>query len=609
MSAPAWFQPPPAVSGAPGLSWTAVSPGPRPDALLGKRTLGQAFDVDTLSTNDYWDQSNGRVDVAYTLTANFGLGTYGTRNREAVMAGTFNFVERNPRLDRDQQGLSHIRSVSALNHWLYTKPGRKAYGQDFDVQKLARAWVPFGFQHQHLRDDDRFRTRVANLTHRPAGRARVPDIWLALGRVARPGDRLWLLWVRYPVDPDREDRFTGLGPGGSGGGSGDMARSAGGSQTKFSAIDWSTADQAAFIVTPKRDIANLLAEYIVGLPTVSTSRELDEYLRDLATQVHGDDRAAGARRNVIAMLRQEVQDGRSLVELAQSWAKEADDEEADDEDAAAGAGATPPAEDEKGGGGPDEAWAKLYTAAYRTARPSGDYVRSSMPHFVGLRVVQELLPALKEEGGIKAMAVATAVLQLQVRGVRPLADVSDPAIAEDMANDARVFRSKVPILGWHKTAAEVFRAADLGEGPLATRRTLMKAMVDYATHPEMLKLILEAMGMGRDPEEPSDVAGRFQLPDVSVAVDDRRNEVEHYWRLEPYISHEPGPIESDLYDTAYGRGKAIYVGVVIGRYQDPNNAYRWQPMAQRVLFPEQPTSWRAEFVKLPEVEIQVRCGQ
>jgi len=97
-----------------------------------------------------------------------------------------------------------MRSLSSLNHWLKSEPGRLEFGGDKDAKRLFATYKLKGSLQTQPTADTRIRNELkATLT--VAKRVRMPDFFAATGRLINAGDYLYLIAVRRSLDEGKEE--------------------------------------------------------------------------------------------------------------------------------------------------------------------------------------------------------------------------------------------------------------------------------------------------------------------------------------------------------------------------------------------------------------------
>lgn len=118
--------------------------------------------------------------------------------------GAFLFEHYDPAGMREHQGPYFLRSVSALNHYLFSDASvEEPQTQTTDAADLLKIWSPLGFQRTdpELNYGDTTRAVISvSLSHLSP---HVPNIWLSAKPDMKEGDWLWFLVVRRRrVNPD-----------------------------------------------------------------------------------------------------------------------------------------------------------------------------------------------------------------------------------------------------------------------------------------------------------------------------------------------------------------------------------------------------------------------
>jgi hypothetical protein len=100
-----------------------------------------------------------------------------------------------------------------------------------------------------------------------------------------------------------------------------------------------------------------------------------------------------------------------------------------------------------------------------------------------------------------------------------------------------------------------------------------------------------------------DISSRSGI--ISFGEDDRKGQVEHYWRLEPYVTTSAAPPPICLYSNEKFQSRPLFVGIVVEMYGDmADEDNRYYGRALKAIFPDASNDeYRKHLIALNEVVV------
>lgn len=144
---------------------------------------GTIFNTNGESSH-YKQNGEPRVTFAYTISLKRDGASLPDLGHSQLL-----FSEAHEIAQRYTPGVSSVKTLSALNHYLSSPEGRALGG----VMEIMKRWRLIGVQQTDLNVGRHKIERSAAITVFTAHRAMTPNIWALQGGVVRPGDHLWLI--------------------------------------------------------------------------------------------------------------------------------------------------------------------------------------------------------------------------------------------------------------------------------------------------------------------------------------------------------------------------------------------------------------------------------